>query len=220
MRAAEAVHRPSFRGWVGFSVPVAHRIVAACDVLLMPSRFEPCGLNQLFAMRYGTVPIAHATGGLRDTIRSYDPHAPGACPVSLRKTLSQPSCIVQLVADALRHQHHCPSRMPPAASATPLPRPPCTRAAPWTLTNIVCQHVGDLVLNRGQRTEHDRAPSCRQSQRSKPLCQRRCAATQTAARAQVKRLAAGRGVMPGVCRVCVRRTCALTQMVMRAVSVR
>ena len=93
MRAAEAAHRPSFRGWVGFSVPVAHRIVAACDVLLMPSRFEPCGLNQLFAMRYGTVPIAHATGGLRDTIRSYDPHATGArvpprCVHAGRKTCS------------------------------------------------------------------------------------------------------------------------------------
>ena len=80
MRAAEAAHRPSFRGWVGFSVPLAHRILAACDVLLMPSRFEPCGLNQLFAMRYGTVPIAHATGGLRDTIASYDPDAAGAAP--------------------------------------------------------------------------------------------------------------------------------------------
>jgi len=43
----------------------------------MPSRFEPCGLNQLFSMRYGTVPIAHATGGLRDTIANYDPNASG-----------------------------------------------------------------------------------------------------------------------------------------------
>ena len=67
------------RGWVGFDVPVSHRIVAGCDVMLMPSRFEPCGLNQLFAMRYGTVPVAHATGGLRDTIQDFNPFAEGGC---------------------------------------------------------------------------------------------------------------------------------------------
>lgn len=65
------------RGWVGFSVAVAHRIIAGADILLMPSRFEPCGLNQLFAMRYGTIPLAHATGGLRDTIQDYNPNAKG-----------------------------------------------------------------------------------------------------------------------------------------------
>lgn len=65
------------RGWVGFSVPVAHRIIAGCDIILMPSRFEPCGLNQLFAMRYGSIPIAHATGGLRDTIEDFNPFAAG-----------------------------------------------------------------------------------------------------------------------------------------------
>ncbi|KAK1285961.1 hypothetical protein QJS10_CPB20g01830 [Acorus calamus] len=75
MRAAESSYKDKFRGWVGFNVPVSHRITAGCDILLMPSRFEPCGLNQLYAMRYGTVPVAHSTGGLRDTIENFDPYA-------------------------------------------------------------------------------------------------------------------------------------------------
>lgn len=62
---------------MGFNVPISHRIIAGCDIMLMPSRFEPCGLNQLFAMRYGTVPVAHATGGLRDTIQDFNPFAEG-----------------------------------------------------------------------------------------------------------------------------------------------
>ncbi|XXG90032.1 hypothetical protein AAC387_Pa12g1896 [Persea americana] len=73
MRASEHNHKDKFRGWVGFSVPVSHRITAGCDILLMPSRFEPCGLNQLYAMRYGTVPVVHCTGGLRDTVENFDP---------------------------------------------------------------------------------------------------------------------------------------------------
>ena len=72
MRWAESTYPDKFRGWVGFSVPMAHRITAGADILLMPSRFEPCGLNQLYAMRYGTLPIAHATGGLKDTITPYN----------------------------------------------------------------------------------------------------------------------------------------------------
>ncbi|MEO8715675.1 MAG: glycogen synthase GlgA [Acetobacteraceae bacterium] len=53
---------------VGFNEPMAHRILAGSDFLLMPSRFEPCGLTQMQAQRMGTLPIAHATGGLADTI--------------------------------------------------------------------------------------------------------------------------------------------------------
>lgn len=68
MRAAEARFPDHFRGWVGFSVPVSHRITAGSDLILMNSRFEPCGLNQLHAAAYGTPVVAHATGGLRDTI--------------------------------------------------------------------------------------------------------------------------------------------------------
>lgn len=75
MQWAESTYKDKFRGWVGFSVPVAHRITAGCDILLMPSRFEPCGLNQLYAMRYGTVPIVHCTGGLRDTVEDFNPFA-------------------------------------------------------------------------------------------------------------------------------------------------
>ena len=61
------------RGVVGFDVPLSHRLLAAGDVLLMPSRFEPCGLNQMHAMRYGCVPVAHCTGGLSDTIDDVSP---------------------------------------------------------------------------------------------------------------------------------------------------
>lgn len=58
---------------VGYNPPLSHRIQAGSDFYLMPSKFEPCGLTQMFAMTYGTVPIVRATGGLADTVQAYDP---------------------------------------------------------------------------------------------------------------------------------------------------
>ena len=61
-----------FRTFIGFNEGLAHRIEAGSDFLLMPSRFEPCGLNQMYSQRYGTLPIVRGTGGLVDTVANYE----------------------------------------------------------------------------------------------------------------------------------------------------
>jgi len=57
----------------GYSEELAHFIEAAADIFLMPSMYEPCGLNQMYSLKYGTVPIVRRTGGLADSVRHFDP---------------------------------------------------------------------------------------------------------------------------------------------------
>jgi starch synthase len=56
----------------GYNEPLAHEIFAGCDLTVVPSRYEPCGLTQMYALRYGTIPVVRATGGLADTIQHFD----------------------------------------------------------------------------------------------------------------------------------------------------
>ena len=58
---------------IAFDNGLAHKIEAGSDIFLMPSRYEPCGLNQIYSLRYGTIPVVRATGGLEDTINEFDP---------------------------------------------------------------------------------------------------------------------------------------------------
>jgi len=66
-------HPDKIGTYIGYNNTLAHRIEAGCDLFLMPSLFEPCGLNQIYSLRYGTLPVVRATGGLEDTIENYHP---------------------------------------------------------------------------------------------------------------------------------------------------
>jgi starch synthase len=83
---------------IGFDERLAHRIEAGADLFLMPSRFEPCGLNQMYSLRYGTVPVVRAVGGLEDTVEDFDgwrrgtgfkfrDYSPAALLVAVRRAL-------------------------------------------------------------------------------------------------------------------------------------
>ena len=58
---------------IAYDNALAHKIIAGADMFLMPSRYEPCGLSQTYSLKYGTVPLVRATGGLDDTIDPWDP---------------------------------------------------------------------------------------------------------------------------------------------------
>ena len=75
--------KESFRGifntYIGYNETLAHRMYAGADFLLMPSRVEPCGLNQMYSLRYGTVPVVSRVGGLKDTVIDIDTNGFGIC---------------------------------------------------------------------------------------------------------------------------------------------
>ena len=72
MRDAENRHKGRVCAYLGYNENLANQIYAGADFLLMPSDFEPCGLSQMIAMRYGTLPIVRETGGLKDSVAPYN----------------------------------------------------------------------------------------------------------------------------------------------------
>ncbi len=69
-----------YNSQIGYNEKLSHQMYAGADFLLMPSRVEPCGLNQMYAMRYGTVPVVRSTGGLKDTVIDFeDENGYGIC---------------------------------------------------------------------------------------------------------------------------------------------
>ncbi|HNJ96395.1 MAG TPA: glycosyltransferase, partial [Ferruginibacter sp.] len=69
-----------YNSQIGYNEKLSHQMYAGADFLLMPSRVEPCGLNQMYALRYGTIPIVRRTGGLKDTVIDFgEPNGYGIC---------------------------------------------------------------------------------------------------------------------------------------------
>lgn len=84
---------------IGFDESLAHRIEAGSDLFLMPSRYEPCGLNQIYSLKYGTIPIVRATGGLKDTVK--DCHPNGRSGTGFVFTSYEPAALLETVDRAL-----------------------------------------------------------------------------------------------------------------------
>ncbi len=84
---------------IGFDNALAHKIEAGADLFLMPSRYEPCGLNQIYSLKYGTVPIVRRTGGLDDTIQDFTPANPEGNGFKFAEY--SPSCLLETIKRAL-----------------------------------------------------------------------------------------------------------------------
>ena len=86
VRAIADQHSEQLGVRIAFDDALAHQIEAGADMFLMPSRYEPCGLNQLYSMKYGTIPIVRATGGLKDSVAEFNPASGSGPALSLRRT--------------------------------------------------------------------------------------------------------------------------------------
>jgi starch synthase len=79
LRGLKDVFPGNYNAYIGYNEQLSHQIYAGADFLLMPSRVEPCGLNQMYALRYGTVPIVRRIGGLKDTVIDIGDGGFGVC---------------------------------------------------------------------------------------------------------------------------------------------
>jgi starch synthase len=112
-RDLAAAHPDKVAVRIGYNDALAHRIEAGADIFLMPSRYEPCGLNQIYSLRYGTVPVVRATGGLDDTVdewtgfkfRPYRPEALQSAIVDALTIFDSPESWTALVRRGMRKDY-------------------------------------------------------------------------------------------------------------------
>jgi starch synthase len=100
LKALATAHPSRVGVSIGFDEGLAHLVEAGADMFLMPSKYEPCGLNQMYSLRYGTVPIVHAVGGLEDTIQPYAARAQRANGFKFREPTAE--ALARTVQQAVR----------------------------------------------------------------------------------------------------------------------